>query len=355
MGFHYENPGLRLTAETVNGAHLVAFAYDDDGLLTQAGAMTLTPHASHGLLEATTLGVVATSYAYTPFGELDADTATVAGAPLYANSYPIRDELGRIRRKVETLQGTTTTWDYAYDPAGRLDTVHRGGALVADHAYDANGNRLCTNETGGACPSPAVYDAQDRLVSDGTGRTYAYTEAGELRRVSEGGLHTLYAYDALGSLRSACLGSSDPDTCTGGTLVAYEVDALGRRIGKRVNGALQKGFLWSDALRVAAELDASGAVVSRFVYGTRPNVPESMGKGGNTYQILTDHLGSARLVVDVASGAVAQRIDYDVWGVPTFVTGPADFQPFGFAGGLYDADTGLVRFGARDYDARTGR
>ena len=33
----------------------------------------------------------------------------------------------------------------------------------------------------------------------------------------------------------------------------------------------------------------------------------------------------------------------------------AFYQPFGFAGGLYDADTGLVRFGARDYDAETGR
>jgi len=31
------------------------------------------------------------------------------------------------------------------------------------------------------------------------------------------------------------------------------------------------------------------------------------------------------------------------------------FQPFGFAGGLYDPDTGLVRFGARDYDAAAGR
>ena len=31
------------------------------------------------------------------------------------------------------------------------------------------------------------------------------------------------------------------------------------------------------------------------------------------------------------------------------------FQPFGFAGGLYDPDTGLVRFGARDYDPETGR
>jgi RHS repeat-associated protein len=31
------------------------------------------------------------------------------------------------------------------------------------------------------------------------------------------------------------------------------------------------------------------------------------------------------------------------------------FQPFGYAGGLYEASTGLVRFGARDYDAESGR
>ena len=31
------------------------------------------------------------------------------------------------------------------------------------------------------------------------------------------------------------------------------------------------------------------------------------------------------------------------------------FQPFGFAGGIHDRDTGLVRFGARDYDPVIGR
>lgn len=31
------------------------------------------------------------------------------------------------------------------------------------------------------------------------------------------------------------------------------------------------------------------------------------------------------------------------------------FQPFGFAGGHYDFQTGLVRFGARDYDSQIGR
>jgi RHS repeat-associated protein len=44
----------------------------------------------------------------------------------------------------------------------------------------------------------------------------------------------------------------------------------------------------------------------------------------------------------------------NAWGNVTNDTSPG-FQPFGFAGGLYDADTGLVRFGARDYDASVGR
>ncbi len=49
-----------------------------------------------------------------------------------------------------------------------------------------------------------------------------------------------------------------------------------------------------------------------------------------------------------------QRIDYDDWGNVQSDSNPG-FQPFGYAGGLYDRDTGLVRFGARDYDPRTAR
>jgi RHS repeat-associated protein len=103
-----------------------------------------------------------------------------------------------------------------------------------------------------------------------------------------------------------------------------------------------------------AELDGSGNVVSRFVYGEKVNVPEYVVKGGVTYRIITDHLGSPRAVVDTATGAVAQQIDYDEFGNVVYEVG-AGFQPFGFAGGIYDAHTKLTRFGARDYDAQTGR
>jgi RHS repeat-associated protein len=70
--------------------------------------------------------------------------------------------------------------------------------------------------------------------------------------------------------------------------------------------------------------------------------------------LVTDELGSVRLVVNAATGQVAQQLDYDAFGNVINDTSPG-FQPFGFAGGLYDTDTGLVHFGARDYDATTGR
>lgn len=69
---------------------------------------------------------------------------------------------------------------------------------------------------------------------------------------------------------------------------------------------------------------------------------------------MSDHLGSPRLVIDVDTGAVVQRMDFDEWGVVTLDTNPG-WQPFGFAGGLLDGDTGLTRFGARDYAAAEGR
>jgi RHS repeat-associated protein len=95
-------------------------------------------------------------------------------------------------------------------------------------------------------------------------------------------------------------------------------------------------------------------VVSRFVYGSMRHVPDYLEKGGVTYRIVSDNLGSVRRVVNAATGEVVQRMDYDAWGRVTLDTNPG-FQPFGFAGGIYEGSTALVRFGARDYDAHTGR
>ena len=143
-------------------------------------------------------------------------------------------------------------------------------------------------------------------------------------------------------------------TLPDGTAISYQIDGRNRRVGKLVNGVRVQGFLYSGKLAPVAELDGANSVVSRFVYATRVNVPDYMTKGGATYRILTDHLGSPRLVLDTTTGVVVQEMAYDAFGNVILDTNPG-FQPFGFAGGIYDADTKLTRFGARDYDAEIGR
>ena len=190
-----------------------------------------------------------------------------------------------------------------------------------------------------------TYDDQDRLNTY-QGASYEYTDNGELLSKTEAGATTTYQYDVLGNLLQV--------TLPAGMQIEYVIDGQNRRVGKKIDGTLTQGFLYKDQLNPIAELDGNNQVVSRFIYGTRKNVPDYMVKGGNTYRIISDHLGSPRLIVDLQDGSIAQRIDYDTWGNVILDTNPG-FQPFGFAGGIYDQHTGLTRFGARDYDSQTAR
>jgi RHS repeat-associated protein len=348
----YDND-FHVATTTVNGTSPIAFVHGDaDGLLTQAGAATLTRNGPQGGVSKVEMGQAGAQLdetrTYSTFGELASISATFNGMSLLNLTYPLRDSLGRIVQQTEAVNnGSTTTIVYGYDPAGRLQDVTRNADPSSSYAYDLNGNRQAAPGLSG---SPE-YDNQDRLRQY-NGTTYDYTANGELLQTTTvGSAVTTYQYDVLGNLRQVALPN--------GVVVDYVIDAANRRVGKRLtvnsNSTLLQAFLYDDQLRVAAELDATGAVRSRFVYGSRANVPDYLVNNAGTYRILADHLGSPRLVVNVATGAVAQRIDYDEFGRATLIQGTWDIQPFGFAGGLYDPDTGLLRFGARDYDPGVGR
>jgi RHS repeat-associated protein len=78
--------------------------------------------------------------------------------------------------------------------------------------------------------------------------------------------------------------------------------------------------------------------------------------GSDQRIIDSDQVGSVRLVVNVADTSdVLFRAEYTAFGEMTVLDGDVEATPFGFAGGLFDADTRLTRFGARDYDPHVGR
>lgn len=339
------NGDFRPATIGVNGSDVISLEYDPDGLLTRVGSLILTRRAENALLTEASVGNLTTAWTYNEFLEATDRETQFNGSPLWTTSN-VRDALGRLTRSTETIFGETHVQEYAYDLVGRLQEVRRDGQVVASLEYDANGNRLRVTRPSPSGDVTGTYDEQDRLLTFGAA-TYTYNPAGELETKVVGSETTSYRYDAVGNL----LGVTLPD----GTAIAYLVDPKGRRIGKRVNGTLVQGFLYQAQLLPVVELDGSGGVVSRFVYGgIHRNVPEYMVKGGVTYRLLTDHLGSVRLVVNSSTGEIAQRLDYDESGRVILNTDPG-FQPFGFAGGLYDEDTGLVHFNARDYDPQTGR
>jgi RHS repeat-associated protein len=260
-----------------------------------------------------------------------------------------------------------TTRSYGYgdsaNAAGWLSSVTVSGSAAASRTYEyddnapgGNGNRTLERDGTGAALAGASYDDQDRLLTYGA-YTYSHTAAGEQSlRVSPGDT-LMTTYDALGNLVRAKLApatySAQPDTPLVGTVITYRIDGENRRVQKLVNGTPVQGWLYRDGLAPVAELDGTGAVVNRYVYGTQSYTPDLILRADGAYRVVTDQLGSIRAVVNVATGAVAQRIEYDAWGVQTLNTA-TEFQGLGYAGGLTDQDTKLVRFGARDYDPSVG-
>jgi RHS repeat-associated protein len=346
--FTYNND-FQVASTKVNTAAPVAYAYDNDGLVTTVGDEIISRNAATGFATKATLGGASENYAYsTAFGELSSIQGRYSTSTnIYLSTYT-RDRLGRVISKAEKIgAAATNTFAYTFDSSGRLTTVTRNGAPHASYVYSSNNNR--TSTTRGGVTTLATFDEQDRIKTFGT-KTYSHNDSGERTQISDSATMpasvTSFTYDFFGNLKSVTLPT--------GTLISYVLDGQNRRVGRKVGATLDKQFVWFDSLRPAAELNGTGAVVSEFIYGLKDNVPDYIIKGSVRYKVMTDHLGSVVAVVHSTNGTVAQRIEYDEFGRVLSDTSPG-FQPFGFAGGLYDPDTKLTLFGARTYDAETGR
>ena len=332
----------RVTREDVDGAQGLDFAYDEAGNLTGIGPLSLTRDGATGLVTREALGAVETQQAFDRNGLLSRSTTTANGKVLLDDRYT-RDTFGRIKSVTEVgSNGKTSSTEYSYDRADRLASVRVDGRVVETDTYDPAGNRISVARASGDVT--AKFDVRNRALTWG-GTQYSWAPDGALASRADAGGATTFAYDDFGALRGATLAD--------GRAIKYLVDADGRRVGREIGGNLVAEYLYRLDGSIAAEADSAGKVTSRFGYDDRGHLAFVV-RDGVTYRVITDAVGSPRLIIDSRSGTLAEEISYDAWGNVVQDTAPG-FSPVGFAGGLRDTDTGLVRFGARDYDPVTGR
>jgi len=342
LGYTYNNDfnvtGFTYAGDTEN------YTYDDDNLLTGSGSYTITRNTQNGLPVAVNGGSLNQSRTFNGYGEQDGQVSTISSQSISSWSLA-QDDNGQITQKIETVDGTTSNYDYTYDPMGRLITVTKDSTLVEEYDYDLNGTRnFEMNTFRGIAGRNFTYSDEDHLLTAET-ISYQYDVDGFLTTKTDGTDVTTYNYSSRGELLSVNL----PDT----RVIEYAHDPQGRRIAKIVNGTIVEKYLWQGLTRLLAVYDGSNNLIMRFEYAD-DRMPVAMTRGGATYYLTDDQVGSLRVVADSA-GNVVKRIDYDSFGNIIDDTNPSFNIPFGFAGGLHDRDTGLVRFGFRDYDPDTGR
>ena len=255
-----------------------------------------------------------------------------------------RDQQGRIAERSVRLGDSVETRRYAYDSAGRLSRVTDGsGVLCESYQYDHEGRRLAD-----IIPlrfrgeRRYTYLSCNRLGQTGSAQ-YGHDKAGFRNLKVEGDAETHYHYEPSGLL----LGVSLPD----GRRIDYAYNANGLRTEKHVNGQVAEGFRWLDPLRLDEFHDERHWWLFAYMEG---RTPIGLTNGEDSYFLLCDQIGTP-LALATVDGHIVQTMQYDSFGNLLEVRGDVVRLPLGFAGGLYDADTGLTRFVWRDDDPDTGR
>lgn len=322
------NNDFGIKSTTVDGSR-VNYAFDDDELLTSVGPVDITWDATAPIMNAMAIGDIQMSHEYDSYGRV---TRTVWSGP---GSFEFEETMTfDSQANITSHTAAGRTRDYIYDETSQLREVVELGTTVAAYTYDDAGNRV-------SGPLGAqTYDSSGRLESVGQ-TSYVFDDAGRME--SKGAISVVY--DGFNRLIEA--------NTPAGTLT-YVYDSAGNRVGRALNGTFTDLWIYDNGYRPIAHKNPVTGVVTHFIYALNQHVPQAIVRGQTRYALITDYLGSVRYVVNASTGDVVQEMDFDTWGNVVSDTNPG-FQPFAFAGGMLDLDTGLMWMGTREYDPQSGR
>jgi RHS repeat-associated protein len=348
--YTYDNNG-RVSTMTVGGTTAESFTYDNVnrmathttllGVFTMAGysAQTSKPTsrtlASSSVTRAWSYGTAANDK------RLETLTGTNSAArnlqllwdiPMSAQDSPyhVSDSIETNGTTAHTWTASLPSWAYTYDDTERLLTAG-DGTTTYTFAYDAAGNPTTfTGTAGGSSPTYGTvneltsgsntYDALGNLTADGT-RTYTWDAENRLKTITQGSNVTTLTYDGL---------------------------------GRRIQSAFYDGmtttterYQWCET-ELCAKRDGSDVVSSRYYAEGQYNVT-----GAVKWLVMTDHLGSARDVVNT-SGTLLYGVDFTPFGEIKRSTGSARPDLL-WAGLFWDANQSIYLSYTRAYDPAAGR
>jgi RHS repeat-associated protein len=320
--FAYTNDGARKTT-TYPGNTVQTVSYDNSSRPTEVKAV----HGSTVLSDFT--------YSYTLSSK---DTALVqtrtdklgVGGPANSTTTYSYDTLARLTGAVEKTSAgaTNASWTYAYDKDGNRTS---NSATLSGHTTTTSQGYNAIDEltTLAGSSSGLSYDTDGNETSNP-----GNPSIGVATRTNE----TANAFEQLTSITA------------GGTAVSYDYD------GQDNSSRFQDGGLtqYDDMLGLAYQTDSTETNTTSFIR-TPDGTLIGENNGTTTQYFLADNLGSVVGTVD-GTGTKTASYAYDPYGRTRSASGSnASANPYQYAGGYLDSNTGLVKFGARYYDANVGR
>ena len=278
------------------------------------------------------------------------------------------DEVGNRTSRREVLGGFNgaggpadgVDTQYGYDLLDRLTSATQP---QENFSYDAVGNRTERGQS---------YNNLNQLLTDGK---FSYTYDLNGNRTSKRDLttneETEYFWDSDDQLRQVNIKNGAGSVTK---IVRFKYDGLGRRIEKQLqdNEVMSRSYTRQyvyDGEDVIQEQDAVGNVVATYLHGPGIDDPitmlrdvdgnHSIDHDAEVWHFTKDTLGSIKDLTD-PQGRVVQRYRYSAGGLQTLeldesrLDSKAIENPYGFASGRLDRETGNVNFRLRDLDPYAG-
>ena len=362
---------LHVETETVTGRapETMTYLYDADGnrSLAQWGGYVQNVYTYTGRNQLETLvldGTLVASYVYDVNGNMITRTPNNTASSTY--SY---DALDRVTHITHAFNGTTRTFDYAYDSVGNRKWTKRDGGSGDVFRYDladqTNAVKLnIANPDTTPTPSPnIVYDANGNRTSFSPyGTTDTYTTNNLNQYTVRNGINA--GYDSNGNLATGFDGSAYTYDAQNHLIsapgVTFKYDGLNRQVKRLVFGfpGTTTYSVW-DGWNLMGEYAGGTSPSAGYIYGAGELVKEVI-SGLFYYQ---DGSGSTSHLT-AGGGILFEWYRYDLQGKPFFYDSNNNQRnpnqsAYGvrhlFTGQLWYKDLGLYDLRHRFYSPDIGR